>query len=221
MFSTPFDIFRILGMTSMGVIVLAIIYSVLQYRGKRGERFSLLNHFISELGEMGVSKGARVFNVGLAVGGLATLPFVANLGIAFGSILGWLGTVAGIVATLGVAAVGIFPMNNLNAHTMAAMTYFRAGLAMVFFFGLAVLFQPAGRMLVPPMANLLSLLAFLAYGSFLSLPRRKRSEQESVNPLDPEQVHERPRVWVFPILEWAVFFATVAWLFGMALLAQI
>jgi hypothetical protein len=76
-------------------------------------------------------------------------------------------------------------------------------------------------MIVPPMANLLSLLAFLAYGSFLSLPRRKRSGQELVNPLDPEQGHERPRVWVFPILEWAVFFSTVAWLFGVAPLAQI
>lgn len=220
MFSMPFDIFRIFGMTGMGVIVLAIIYSMLLYRGKRGERFSLLNHFISELGEMGVSKGAWAFNVGLTVGGLVSMPFIIGLGIAFGGILGWLGVVAGIVATLGVAAVGIFPMNNLTAHTMAAKTYFRAGLAMVFFFGSAILFQPAGRMIVPPMANLLSLLAFLAYGSFLS-PRRKRSEQESVNPLDPEQVYERPRVWVFPILEWAVFFATVAWLFGMALLAQI
>lgn len=217
----PFDIFRSFGMTGMGVIVLAIIYSVLLYRGKWGERFSLLNHFISELGEMGVSKGARVFNIGLTVGGLASLPFVASLGIGFGSILGWLGTAAGIVATLGVAAVGIFPMNNLTAHTMSAKTYFRAGLAMVFFFGLAILFQSAGRMIVPPRANLLSLLAFLAYGSFLSLPRRKRSGQQSVNPLDPEQVHERPRVWVFPILEWVVFFATVAWLFGMAFLAQI
>jgi hypothetical membrane protein len=221
MFSMPIDIFRIFGMTGMGVIVLAIIYSMLLYRGKRGERFSLLNHFISELGEMGVSKDAWAFNVGLTIGGLASLPFVASLGIAFGSILGWLGMAAGIVATLGVAAIGIFPMNNLTAHTMAAMTYFRAGLAMVFFFGLAILFQPAGRMIVPPMANLLSLLAFLAYGSFLSLPGRKRSEQESANSLDPEQVHERPRVWIFPILEWAVFFSTVAWLFGMALLAQI
>jgi hypothetical membrane protein len=89
MFSMPIDIIRIFGMTGMGVIVLAIIYSVLQYRGKRGERFSLLNHFISELGETGVSKGARVFNVGLTVGGLVSMPFIIGLGIAFGGILGW------------------------------------------------------------------------------------------------------------------------------------
>ena len=211
-------ILRIFGTAGTGVIVLAIVYSAVRYHGKRGERFSLLNHFISELGEVGVSSAAGVFNAGLILGGLMTLSFNIGLGLAFASLWGWFGMAAGIIATLGVAAVGVFPMNNLTPHVRAATTYFRAGLGMVFFFGLAILFQPAERVIVPRLANLLSLLAFLAYGTFLSWPSWKKAPEEAKNPLDPEQVPERPRVWALALLEWAVFFSTVAWLFGMAFL---
>jgi hypothetical membrane protein len=209
------DILRAFGFAGTGLILLAVIYPSIVYRGKRGERYSLLNHFISELGEVGVSRAAWAFNTGLILGGLLLLPYVIGLGTAFGSLMGWLGTAAGIITVLGVTAVGIFPMNNLKPHTIAAMTYFRAGLVMVFFFGLAILFQRAGRLASPPAANLLSLLAFLAYGAFLVLPRVSKKEQKPTDILDPEQVPERPRVWAFPTLEWMVFFSTIAWMFGM------
>jgi len=211
-----FIIFRIFGFAGTGLVILAVFYPALIYRGKRGERFSPLNHFISELGEVGVSPAAWVFNIGLLLGGLILLPYIVGLGIALGGILGWLGTAAGIVAVLGVAAVGIFPMNNLKPHAIAAMTYFRAGLVMVFFFGLAIFFQPAGRANIPPGTNILSLVAFIAYGTFLIMPGVKKKGQKATDILDPEQIPERPRIWAMPTLEWVVFFATILWLFGMA-----
>ena len=206
---------HIVGYTGTGLIFLAVLFPVFLYRGQRGERFSLLNHFISELGELGISRAARIFNTGLLLGGLILLPYVIGLGIAFGSLLGWLGMAAGIIAVLGVAAVGVFPMNNLKPHATAAMTYFRAGLVMVFFFGLAIFFQPAGKAMIPQTANLLSLLAFLAYAAFLIWPLINKKEQEPAETLDPQQEHERPRIWALPALEWLVFFSTIAWLFGM------
>jgi hypothetical membrane protein len=209
------SIIRYLGLIGTSVVPLAVLSSALLYRGKRGERYSLLNHFISELGEVGISRAAWVFNAGLIVGGLALLPTIIELGWLFRSIPGWLGTVAGIVAVLGVAAVGVFPMNNLKLHIIAAMTYFRAGLGMVFFFGLAILLQPHGKIIIPPAANILSLVAFLAYGAFLSLPRAKKDGEKPTDILDPQQKPERPRVWALPLLEWAVFFSSIAWLFGM------
>ena len=210
-----FNLLRSFGIAGTGLVILAVFYPSLMYRGKRGERYSLLNHFISELGEVGVSHAARVFNAGMLLGGLLLLPYIIGLGIAFGSPLGWLGTAAGIIAVLGVAAVGVFPMNNLKLHAIAAMTYFRAGLLMVLFFGLAILFQPAGKTIIPSAANILSLLAFLAYGAFLTLPRVKKKEQKPTEILDPELTPERPRLWALPALEWLVFFSTIAWLFGM------
>jgi len=210
-----FNILHILGFAGTGLILLAVLYPTLVYRGKLGEHYSLLNHFISELGEVGVSRAAWIFNTGLLLAGLVLLPYVVGLGIAFDNLLGWLGTAAGIIAVLGVAAAGVFPMNNIKPHTTAALTYFRAGLVMVFFFGLAIFFQPSGKAIIPQAANILSLLAFLAYGTFLVLPMTGKKKQETTNILDPEQEPERPRFWAFPALEWLVFFSTIAWLFGM------
>jgi hypothetical protein len=108
------NISRIFGYTGTGLILLAVISPMFLYRGKLGERYSLLNHFISELGELGVSRVAWIFNTGLLLAGLVMLQYVLGLGLAFGSVLGWLGTAAGIIAVLAVAAVGVFPMNNLT-----------------------------------------------------------------------------------------------------------
>ena len=209
------NILRIFGFLGTGLILLAVIFPMILYRGKLGERFSLLNHFISELGEVGVSRAAWIFNTGLFLAGLLMLPYVIGLGIAFSSLFGWLGTAAGVIAVLSVAAVGVFPMNNIKPHKTAAMTYFRTGLLMVFCFGLAIFFQPSGKAIIPQAANILSLLAFLAYGTFLVLPLTGKKKHEPTNILDQEQETERPRIWAFPALEWLVFFSTIAWLFGM------
>ena len=206
---------RFTSYAGTSLIILAVFYPAMVYRGKLRERYSLLNHFISELGEVGVSRAAWAFNSGLFIGGLVLLPTILGLGIIFGSLLGWLGTIAGIIAVLGVAAVGIFPMNNLKPHAFAAMTYFRSGLAMLFFFGLAILFQPSGRSHVPQAANILSLVAFLSYAAFLALPLVRQPKKRASEMLDPEQTPERPRVWDLAALEWLVFFSTIAWLFGI------
>ena len=65
------DVLHICGFAGTGLVILAVFYSSLVYRGKRSERFSLLNHFISELGEVGISQAAWFFNSGLLLGGLA------------------------------------------------------------------------------------------------------------------------------------------------------
>lgn len=212
------NIYTIFGLTASGIVVLAVVYSTLVYRGKRGERYSLLNHFISELGELGISKGAWAFNLGLILCGLFLLPYVVWLGIVFRSVLGWLGVGAGVIAGLGVAAVGVFPMNNLKPHGRAAMTFFRGGLVMVIFFGLAILFQPAGNIVVPKLANILSILAVAAYGSFLFLLTGPKKDKQDWESLDPEKKPDRSRFWILPFLEWMVFFATIFWLFGMTFL---
>lgn len=213
-------VWKVFGLAGTSLIIAAITISALRYTGQRGERYSLLNHFISELGEVGVSPAAWVFNRGLTAGGLLLVPFMVGLGVAFQSVWGWLGMLAGIVTALGAAAVGLYPMNELSSHGRAAMTYFRGGLVMVIFFALAIFLQP-GRV-VPPAANLLSLAAGASYGSFLlllSAPRQKNTAPDGgVDALNPLALPERPRVWTLPLVEWLVFFSTVAWIFGIAAL---
>ncbi len=57
------------GFAATGVLVVGALIPALSYRGKAGEPYSFLNHFISELGERGVSALAPVFNASLVLGG--------------------------------------------------------------------------------------------------------------------------------------------------------
>jgi hypothetical membrane protein len=212
-----FSTFRIFGLFGTSLVIISVLLSAIFYRGRQGEHYSPLNHFVSELGELGVSSMAKVFNVGFIVGGLALVPYMIGLGIKLESVLGWVATAFGVISSLACSAVGIFPMNNLTPHARAAMTFFRAGLAMIFFYGLAILFQSPGRQVVSQSANILSLLAFCSYAGFLIKTTIDRPRQKPENDLDPQLVWEnRPKVSMTTILEWAIFVSTILWIFGTA-----
>ena len=190
------------------------------YRGRKGEKYSLFNHFISELGEVGVSKAAAVFNTGLILGGLAFVPFIIGLCLTIGNLWAKIGMGVGIIATLSCALVGVFPMNNMKAHYIVAVTYFRTGLVMVLLVSAAVFLQPAGVVVFPKISNLAGLLAFISYAGFLFLLRTPKNDEASPeNALDPLKEIERPKYWRETILEWAVFFSTTLWFFILALFA--
>ena len=208
---------RFFAFTGTLCILLGIVSAALRYRGRQGEAFSLLNHFISELGEVGVSRSARAFNLGLLLGGLFFIPFLIGLGIAFHELLAWLGAAAGVLTVLGVSAVGLFPMNNLHIHATAAMVYFRGGLVMVLFFGLAILFQPPGITLVPKLLNLLSLAALIVYAAFLILMARDGHSGHPVDTLEPLATPDRPEVDPLAIMEWAVFLVSILWVAVVAI----
>jgi hypothetical membrane protein len=213
--------FKYFGLAGTAIILLAVIYSALGYRGRRQEAYSLLNHFISELGEVGVSGRAWAFNAAMIAAGLLLVPFIIGLGLALGNLWGILSIFAGLWAAISCALVGVFPMNNLAAHSRAAISYFRGGLVMVVLFGVAIWLQPAGAAAVSGYANLFSLAAVAAYATFLILLGRKpkKTAEDPQSALDPAKVPERPRFWLLPALEWVVFFSTVLWLFGVAMLS--
>lgn len=212
-----FGILRLFGLLGTSMVIISVLFSAIFYRGRQGEQFSLLNHFVSELGEMGISRLAKLFNIGFIVGGLALVPYMIWLGTILGSVLGWIATAFGVIASLACSAVGIFPMNNLTPHARAAMTFFRAGLAMIFFFGLAILFQSPEKQVISQSANILSLLAFCSYSAFLIKTTVDRPLRQPESDLDPQLVWEnRPKVSVTTILEWAIFISTILWIFGTA-----
>jgi hypothetical membrane protein len=210
------SILRYFGLAGTLVVLLSSGIAAFLYRGSRGERFSVLNHFVSELGELGISRGARLFNAGLILGGLLLTPFLIGLGSAINSWLGWLGMLAGVGAALSLAGVGLYPMNDLERHSLAAMLYFRFGLGMIGLYGLAFLFPTANRQVVPSFAILISFLAAGCYTSFLFLSRSKNEPQDPRVPSDPDSGPERPRLWTLAIVEWLVFSSSVLWMFGIA-----
>lgn len=198
------------------ILLLSILVTALAYRGTKGQKYSILNHFISELGEVGVSRLAPVFNIGMIIAGTLFLPMMLGLGFALQSIWARLGMVAGLVAAVSCICVGIFPMNNMKPHATAALTYFRSGLLTVLLFTIAIIAQPAENRLIPLGMIAVGILSTLTYAIFLFIiaPPRKGEEKPAEN-LDPTQIPERPRFWKMPFWEWLVFFSTILWFIAL------
>lgn len=221
LFSHPLADYRFFGIIGSLILLLGIFSSGLLYRGKKGERYSIFNHFISELGELGVSRAAVVFNAGLVAAGILLIPFCIALGLLIPHWLARIGMAAGVWAALSCVGVGVFPMNHLKSHARVALSYFRSGLVMAFFFTLAILFQPADQRVLPLTATLFGVLTIAAYAAFLAFPWKSRDEDvPTEDRLNPEQEKERPRFWLMPTLEWAIFFTNITWFLFIALMIQ-
>ncbi len=205
--------FRLCSAAGALSAVLGALIAALVYRDRDGQRYSPFNHFISELGEVGVSRLAWAFNLGLVLCGLCLLPACLSLGVILPGVWSKLGLAAGAVATLSISAVGIFPMNRMTAHTRAANSYFRMGLVMVAFFTLAILLQPTDSQRLSRWLALAGLPAILAYSTFLIQARV--GVDPSRNPLDPSEF-VRPRFWALAAIEWSIFVTTIPWLLIIA-----
>jgi hypothetical membrane protein len=195
---------------SAGLItaVIGALIAALVYRGKDGERYSPLNHFISELGEVGVSRLAWVFNLGLIITGLCLIPATISLGLMIGSVLSKIALVVGVLSATSLGLVGVFPMNNEKMHGLAAMTYFRMGLVMVILFSSAIAFQRGEAHNLSPWFALAGLPPILSFGGFLLLIGKAAKETD--DPLAKEDT-PRPKVWTLAVVEWLIFLTMIVW----------
>ena len=203
-----------IGQAGIFILLLSVSIAVAFYVGKQNETYSFLNHFISELGEKGVSPLAYIFNGGLIVGGACISFFMLGLamhiGNSWGLILGAIGLVTGVSATL----VGVFPMNQLEIHTAIANTFFYGGLLSALGYTLYVVFSPQPRLpKITALTGGLTMLAFAAFVWFLPAPLE-----------DGQSIHEilknRPEIWTLPILEWVVFLCVLVWIGSTASLMR-
>lgn len=200
--------FELLGIFAALFALTGCTIAGLSYRGSRGERFSPLNHFISELGEVGVSRMAWAFNLGLILAGLCLVPACISLGLIIPGILAKIAMVAGVVCALSLSLVGVFPMNKLKPHSNAAMTFFRGGLLMLILFSLAIALQPGSNPVISRWFALAGLPPMIAFIIFLGLVARAYQKTETA--LSPGDI-DRPRVWGLVIAEWAILLTVVLW----------
>tara|TARA_B100000749_G_C18305793_1_gene414588 strand:- start:174 stop:839 length:666 start_codon:yes stop_codon:yes gene_type:complete len=203
-----------IGQAGIFILLLSVSIAVAFYVGKQNETYSFLNHFISELGEKGVSPLAYIFNGGLILGGACISFFMLGLamhiGNSWGLILGAIGLVTGLSATL----VGVFPMNQLEIHTAIANTFFYGGLLSALGYTLYVVFSPQPRLpKITALTGGITMLAFAAFVWFLPAPLE-----------DGQSIHEilknRPEIWTLPILEWVVFLCVLVWIGSTASLMR-
>jgi hypothetical membrane protein len=200
--------FKLFGILGASFALLGTLIAGLFYRGKQGERFSPFNHFISELGEVGVSRLAWAFNIGLILAGLCLLPPCISLGLIIPGILAKIAMVVAVVCALSLSLVGVFPMNKLKPHAYAAMTFFRGGLVMLILFSLAIALQPRPNQVISRWYALAGLPPVIAFATFLVLVAAAYKQTETA--LSPGDI-DRPRVWDLVIAEWAILLTVVLW----------
>ncbi|HEY7025319.1 MAG TPA: DUF998 domain-containing protein [Candidatus Limnocylindrales bacterium] len=196
----------LVGMVGALFMSATMAITALVYVGTDGERYSPFNHFVSELGQVGVSRLALVHNAGQIVGGISFAIFIVALGLARKSALAWLFVPIGVLAGIGATFVGIFPMNQIRLHTLFALTFFVLGWIAV---GLASWdFVRRRDPRFPWWLAAIGALTVLAFISFLVV----------VTPLfrttGLESPPTRPDFWIVPTLEWAVVIGILIWTFA-------
>lgn len=194
----------LLGLVSAGVILLGMAVAALSYRGRLGEAYSPLNHFISELGEISVSRLAWAFNLGIVAGGIGLGTFLLLLADRLDGRFktGFLAVsaVAGVSGTL----VGVFPMDYLSTHRIVSDVFFLTGglVAGVFSLWLLTARRPgfARWLLVPGGEVVAVFVTFIAVYS-------------TYHPADPDgPILNRPAgLWDVPFLEWASLLSLLVW----------
>lgn len=197
------------GLAGSLLIGLGSLAAALAYQGRDGQPYSPLNHWVSELGQLGVSELAGVFNAGLMLGGLCFALFM--------SILGWVrrGRLALLYAPVGVVTgvagffVGAFPMNQLEEHGLAALTFFNAGWIAVGLASLDFYVRPEPRF--PRWLAVIGAATVVAFAGFLIVLTPLLGGDGLAAP------EIRPDVWIVPILEWAVLLGILLWVFATAL----
>ena len=201
--------FKLAGTIGVIIALIGVIVPSLVYRGTKGQKYSFLNHYISELGEVGVSRFAWVFNLGMILSGACIVIASLTLGLIMKGFWAKAGLVTGVATGIALSMVGVFPMNQMKNHSTAAIAFFRGGLLMVLFFSFAMGLQSGENPIVPRALGLVGLTPVLAFGVFLGLMRTVRNENHEA--LDTAEL-DRPRVWKFAVSEWSIFFSFILWI---------
>jgi hypothetical membrane protein len=203
------------GQAGICIILLSALIAGTSYVGKQNETYSFLNHFISELGEIGVSPLAHIFNGGLILGGLLTSFFMLGLAIYIGRSWGVGLGIIGLVTGISVSLVGIFPMNQLAIHILVANTFFYAGLLTTLAYNLYVISSHQPRL--PKVTALTSGITMLAFAMFIWFLPTSPEDGQGIS----EILKNRPEIWALPILEWLVFLCVMGWIGSTASLMRI
>jgi hypothetical membrane protein len=195
------------GILSAGTVAFGVLVAAPAYQGTAGEAYSPLNHWISELGQVGVSARASAFNLALVAAGMEFVMFMVGLAQTSPSRLRWAFGPIGAVAGLGGALVGMFPMNHPTEHLIAAAVFFDLAWIAVGLASITFVRHPEPRF--PRwLAGLgaLTVVAFVAFLVSLQVDDAARARMAASGPISG-----RPEVWIAPILEWATLASILLW----------
>lgn len=179
------------------------LVAAVTYRGRQGEAYSPLDHWVSELGEVAVSERSDAFNAGLILGGLCLIGFMLTVGHLARGPFGVAGTVIGVIAAVGGSLVGVFPMDDLERHSWAALTFFGLGWLAVLL--LTVALRRAG--LAGRALTVLGLAVAVCFWAFLAVLFTGGVDADDVL----ASPSTREAISLVTTLEWLVVLGVIAW----------
>jgi hypothetical membrane protein len=189
-----------IGVIGSTFFMVAAVIAALAYTGTAGQGFSPLNHWVSELGEIGVSSLALVFNIGLIVGGVAFALFMTALGLLRRTRLAWTYATIGCVAGISCALVGVFPMNQRAIHIVVALGFFVLGWIAVALASIDIWRRPD-----PRFARWLPALGAITVALFLMFL------SVYIPYLYTGTGSDRPQLSAATVLEWLVAVGLIGW----------
>jgi hypothetical membrane protein len=194
--------FPVWGLAGSLVGLIFILTPQLFYEGTLGEPYSMFNHAVSELGELGVSELAWMFNVGLTLAGVLFIPFMIGLGLYIDNLISKIAALVGVFSAVSVALVGVYPMNFIVEHSITAMSFFFSGMVMALLWALAILSQKEVR--IDKILSLGGFVNLAIFALFLFGPWEGWGGS-------------RPEFSMRLTLEWAIYWAIIGYLLILSL----
>ncbi len=200
------------GIVGCAIIAITSVITAIGYTGAMDESYSILNHFISELGFVRDSELAWVFNIGLIVGAPIVGVFLVGTRVTIPSRTGALGRIVGLITAVGGALVGVFPADlNIIGHIIAAMSFFVGGCLTVGILSIAILRQKEVR--VSKWLSAAGAAVMVSFALFLAIGFQAPAGQES----DYAQMMQmmfvsRPDFLLAALLEWIPLLGVLTWI---------
>ncbi|MGC9393942.1 MAG: DUF998 domain-containing protein [Anaerolineae bacterium] len=202
------------GFSGVLLILVGALITALAYEERNDQAYRFWNHFVSELGEVGVSRLAWVFNGSLILGGVGIVIFMVGLARLIPGWFRYVFSIAGLATGISGTLVGFFPMNQLQPHIQVAMQFFNMGLLAMMLFSLYVLF--ARQRTFPRWFVIPGILATTCFAAFLYFP----TPGDSSGGLPITQaliITNRPDMWWLAIMEWSAVLAVLGWVLLVSL----
>jgi len=196
------------GLVGSATILLGSLITALVYTGSKGQAYSPLNHWVSELGQVSVSRAASVFNISLIIGGICFAIFMAGVAAQTN---GWLSSLFRIIGGLAGFAgilVGLFSMDHLAPHAVCACSLFLMLLLVVSSFSLYIARSSPALfprwLIIPGGVTIVGIIGcMMSVGSF--------SIEAFAAPTN------RLAVWNVAVFEWIAIGGLLVWTFLVAL----
>lgn len=194
----------IAGISACFTLYSSMLASAYSFVGKRDEPFSILNCFISDLGDYSLSPNHFVFNFGVMLAGLGFGIFAYGCRGLIPTKLARFSVVTGIIASALLVGVGLVPSHHGWPHLVIALGFFSLMTLALSLYSYCIWKAPSKPL--PKYTAMYGFCSPIAFIIFISMPKDLLNLEDA-----PGVLFEKPDFWGLAFSEWAVFFFLTTW----------